>query len=95
MRGVAAHGLHHPHEAVEHHGDAPKVNAFCVLSQDNVRSTVSFYLKETLLQDQSISKWSKTGYSLYCKQIRMTSFFKKMEHRSIGTLRYELIGTKK
>ncbi|PNF28386.1 hypothetical protein B7P43_G16752 [Cryptotermes secundus] len=37
-------------------------------------------IKETPLQDKPISICSKTGSSLHCKQIRMTSFFNKMEH---------------
>ena len=42
---------------------------------------VPFSLKETLLQGQPISTCSKTDSLLYCKQLRMTSFFDKMEHR--------------
>jgi len=68
----------------------PKVNVFCAVSQNKVYAPF-FSLKETPLQDKPISKCSKTGYLLYYKQIRMTSFFNKMEQRPIGISGFELI----
>ena len=61
-------GLHHLHRVVEHHQDSPKGNTFCDVAQDKIYGP--FSLKETLSQNQRISKCSKIGYSLYSIQFQ-------------------------
>ena len=63
------------------------MNVFCAVSQDKVVGPFFF-------EGNNITKNNlcfKTGYSLHCKQIQMTLFFNKMEHRPVGIRKFMLI----
>ena len=83
-------GTYHPHETFEHQRDFSKMSAFCAVTWDKVFDL--FFFKKTPLQDKAIWKCSQTGYSLYCKQIRLNDFiFQKDEHYLIGISEFILI----